>query len=207
VKARSVLWLGVAAAITTLTGCDNRDAFRAPEPGLERMLLQPRAVPYGASSAFPDGRVMREPPVGTVPRSPPALGQPIVQTGRDGVEYVRRIPIPVTRASLAQGREAFDRVCATCHGILGDGNSVVAQKMELRRPPSLHEPRIAALPAGKAFEVASLGYGFMPGFAATLDIYERWAVVGYLEALRTSQAVEVAHLPEELRAELAREAP
>jgi mono/diheme cytochrome c family protein len=200
-------WLMLASAVAALVSCDNREAFRTPEPGLERMLRQPRGMPYGESGVFADGRVMREPPPGTVPRLELAVAQRVVETGQDGLEYVRLIPVPVTRSALAQGREAFDRVCATCHGILGDGNSVVAEKMELRRPPSLQESRIAELPAGKVFHVVSVGYGLMPGFAPMLDVFERWAVVGYLEALRTSQAIEVARLPEALRSELEREAP
>jgi mono/diheme cytochrome c family protein len=207
VKPRSCLWLGIATVIAALAGCENRETFRTPEPGLERMLQQRRGMPYGVSGVFADGRVMREPPAGTVPQAQAALGQRVVETGREGANYVRAVPVPVTREALAQGRAAFERVCATCHGILGDGNSVVAQKMELRRPPSLHEPRIAELPAGKIYEVVSKGYGLMPGFAPMLDVYERWNVIGYLEALRESQAARVKALPEALRAELAQEAP
>jgi mono/diheme cytochrome c family protein len=207
VTPRLARWLGPATVIVALAACENRETFRAPEPSLERMLQQRRGMPYGTSGVFADGRAMREPPAGTVPQARPAIGQPVVETGRLGADYVRTLPIAVTREALGQGREAFERVCATCHGILGDGNSVVAQKMELRRPPSLHEPRIAQLPPGKIFEVASLGYGLMPGFASMLDVYERWNVVGYLEALRASQAARVSDLPPALRAELAREAP
>jgi mono/diheme cytochrome c family protein len=200
-------WLALTTLIAAFAACDNRETFRAPEPSLARMLQQKRGTPYGTSVVFADGRVMREPPAGTVPQARPAIGQPVVETGRVGADYVRVLPVVVTREALGHGREAFERVCATCHGILGDGNSVVAQKMELRRPPSLHEPRIAQLPAGKVFEVASLGYGLMPGFASMLDVYERWDVVGYLEALRASQAARVSDLPDAMRAELAREAP
>jgi hypothetical protein len=71
----------------------------------------------------------------------------------------------------------------------------------------LHEARIARLPAGKVFQVASLGYGFMPGYAALLSVEERWAVVGYLDALRLSQAAPVASLPPFMQAELRRAAP
>jgi len=201
---QSALWslFGLCAA---LAGCDNRDAFHRPEPGLERMLLQPRATPYGASSSFSDGRVMRPPVADTVARE--RLGRSRLETGRDGADYAKEIPLPVTRASLELGRQSFERICATCHGVLGDGQSVVAEKMELRKPPSLHEARIQQLPPGKVFEVASDGYGFMPGYRAVLSPEERWAVVAYLDVLRLSQAVAVARLTPAMRAELAEEAP
>jgi mono/diheme cytochrome c family protein len=113
----------------------------------------------------------------------------------------------MTRALLDQGHAAFDRVCATCHGVLGDGVSVVAEKMELRKPPSLHEARIRGLAPGQVFEIVSVGYGMMPSLAALLDVDERWAVVAYLDALRLSQAAPIAALPEPVKADLLREAP
>jgi len=196
----SLLALSVA-----LGACDNRDAFHRPEPGLERMLLQPRAVPYGASSSFSDGRVMRPAVPDTVASE--RLGRSRLETGRDGADYAKEIPLPIARASLELGRQSFERICATCHGVLGDGKSVVAEKMELRKPPSLHEPRIQQLAPGKVFEVVSNGYGFMPAYEAVLSPEERWAVVAYLDVLRLSQAVAVARLTPAMRAELAEEAP
>jgi mono/diheme cytochrome c family protein len=194
-------------AFISLYSCDNRQAFHEPTPGLERMLEQPRGVPYGTSAAFADGRAMREPVSGTRAREQPFVGQSRIETGLVGADYVQDIPLPVTRASLQSGRVEFERVCATCHGVLGDGNSVVAEKMRARRPPSLHEARIARLPAGKLFQIASRGYGLMPGYAAVLSVEERWSVVAYLDALRLSQATLARNLPASMRAELERAAP
>jgi mono/diheme cytochrome c family protein len=193
------------ALSAALSACDNRDAFHPPEPGFERMLLQPRATPYGASSSFSDGRIMRPAVADTVARE--RLGRSRLESGRAGADYVQEIPLPVTRASLELGRQSFERICATCHGVLGDGQSVVAEKMELRKPPSLQQPRIQQLAPGKVFEVISNGYGFMPGYRAVLSPEERWAVVAYLDVLRLSQAVAVARLTPAMRAELAEEAP
>ncbi|HEY5372805.1 MAG TPA: cytochrome c [Polyangiaceae bacterium] len=190
-----------------LSACDEGQAFHQPDPGLERMLVQPRGERYGASSAFADGRTMREPVPDTVSREQSFIGQTQIETGRSATDYVQNSPLLVTRASLEVGRVAFERVCATCHGVLGDGHSVVAEKMELRKPPSLHEARIAQLPAGKVFQVASVGYGLMPGYAALLSVEERWAVIGYLDALRLSQAAPVTSLPPYLQAALRKVAP
>ena len=63
---------------------------------------------------------------------------------------------PLGRAHPDRGRprrwssrdaRRFETFCAACHGVLGDGTSVVAAKMALRKPPSLQEARIRALPA------------------------------------------------------------
>ena len=60
------LALVAAAAILSLTACSREHGTVAPS--FERMLVQPRYEPYGASSFFPDGRAMRIPPSGTVSR-------------------------------------------------------------------------------------------------------------------------------------------
>ena len=132
-------------------------------------------------------------------------------------QYVTEIPIRVDRSLLDRGQHGFDIYCATCHGLLGDGDSLVAQNMPLRPPPSLltHQPHgtsevtgdagahdgggHAHLSAGHVFEVISQGYGFMPSYANELRVEERWAVVAYLEALRLSQSARVAELPASLR--------
>ncbi|MCW5834441.1 MAG: hypothetical protein KIS78_18720, partial [Labilithrix sp.] len=109
------VWLGVAVG-----GCDDRQAWQEPDPSLARMLTQRRADPYEATGAFPDGKVMRTPPRGTVP------------TDDDGDDA----PPPITRELVTLGKRRFESTCAVCHGVKGDGDSVVATKMSLRPPPS-----------------------------------------------------------------------
>lgn len=192
--------LGVVALfVGSAVACENRQAFRRPEPGLERMLVQPRSKPYRASSGFSDGRMMRTPPRGTLAREDEHAGEPLVSAGRTAQGYATRVPIRLTAAVLRRGRAVFEDVCATCHGVLGNGVSFVAEKMELRKPPSLFEPRIAALPPGRVFEIASVGYGLMPSFAAMLSVDDRWAVVGYLQVLRSSRATKLSELPPDLQ--------
>jgi mono/diheme cytochrome c family protein len=150
---------------------------------------------------------MRSPPPGTVARGRDHVGDRVIATGQDENEDAKRVPLPLTRALLENGRARFDEICATCHGVLGDGVSVVAEKMRLRKPPSLFEARISQQAPGRVFRTISQGFGLMPSYAAALSIDERWAVVAYIEALRLSQAAPVAELSPALRAELARRAP
>jgi mono/diheme cytochrome c family protein len=163
-KARVVL------ALLVLCACDDRDALRTPQPTLARMLDQRRGDPFSASSAFPDGKTMREPPRGTV--------------AHDADEE----PPAVTRELLALGRTRFERTCAACHGVAGDGRTVVASKMMHRPPPSLHEPRIRAFGRAQLFTVMTDGYGLMPSYAGMLTSTERWAVAAYVKALQLALA-------------------
>ena len=149
----------------------------------ERMQDQPKYLPYGESRFFPDGMAMRAPPDGTVPRDA-IVGRPLLTEGGDSTGVAMRIPLPLTPELLARGRDRFDIFCATCHGVAGDGESVVARKMQARKPPSLVQARVRALPAGTLYRVATEGWGLMPGYGPDLSVTDRWAVVAYVRALQ-----------------------
>ncbi len=114
--------------------------------------------------------------------------------------YAKTIPLPVTRQLLELGRKRFDITCATCHGPVGDGNSIVATQMSLRPPPSLHKYSDRA--PGYIFEVITKGFGLMASYAAEMTIEERWAVVAYVRALQLSQGATLDHIPPAERARL-----
>jgi hypothetical protein len=171
---------------------------------------QPKANRYRESKFYDDGLVMQAPPAGTVPRERITLNAPLT-TGREAdgpiqsngeplPVYVKTVPLPVTRKLLDLGRKRYDITCGTCHGPLGDGDSIVARQMALRPPPSLH--RYIEKPAGYIYEVATRGFGMMASYAAELTVEERWAVVAYIRALQLSQNTPAADLPPDVRQRL-----
>ncbi len=162
-----------APAILLLAACDWIDPMRE----------QPKLDAYDESKFFTDGRAMRAPPAGTVPRRRPD-----------------EAPLPVDAALVMLGKERFEIYCAACHGVLGDGRSYVARNMGLRAPPSLHlhgghEPAFY-------YDVVSRGFGLMPGYATQLSPRERWAVVAYLQVLLVSQRAKLEQAPPDVRREL-----
>ena len=171
---------------------------------------QPKANRYRESKFFQDGLTMKAPPEGTVPRERITLNArmttgretdgPIQSNGEPLPVYVKAIPVPVTRKLLDLGRKRYDITCGTCHGPLGDGDSIVARQMALRPPPSLH--RYIEKPAGYIFEVATKGFGMMASYAAELTVEERWAVVAYIRALQLSQNTPASELPPNVRQQL-----
>ncbi len=143
---------------------------------------------------------MRPPPLGAVPRSQ-LLGQPALTRGvQPSGAYTKEIPIALSRAILDRGHDRFDIYCAACHGALGNGDSMVASNMTLRRPPSLLEEPVVSFPPGRVFQVVSVGYGLMPAYDMHLSISDRWAVVAYLRALQRSQRVRLSDLSAAQRA-------
>jgi mono/diheme cytochrome c family protein len=170
------------------------------------MVEQEKRVAYQEDPLLPHGMVMQQPPEGTLPIDT-ITGQPMLATGIGDGRWAERIPLRVDRALLDDGRARFDVFCATCHGVLGDGQSLVAEKMTLRPPPSLHEARIRAYPPGRTFQTIREGYGLMPSYAVELPVRDAWAVVAYVRALQLARGARVDALPANVRAQLAKEAP
>jgi hypothetical protein len=202
IRALSLL-LGLAG-IGSL-GCDENIL----DPMADR---QQKSIRYKESPFYADGLSMRAAPEGTVPRERITLN-PRLTAGRepDGPmqpnaeplpNYVATVPLPMSRKLLDLGRKRFDITCATCHGPLADGHSIVATQMSLRPPPSLQDPKFVAKPAGYIYEVISKGFGMMASYAAELSVEERWAVVAYLRALQISQNTPIGALPPEIRQQL-----
>jgi len=195
----------LALLVLTAVGCDENIL----DPMADR---QPKALRYKESDFYADGLWMQPPPEGTVPRERITLNRPLtagrepdgpVQPNTEALpHYVNTVPIPMSRKLLELGRKRFDITCATCHGPLGDGNSIVATQMALRPPPSLMKAKYVEKPAGYIYEVITKGFGMMASYAAELTVEERWAVVAYLRALQISQNTPAAALPPDVRQQL-----
>jgi hypothetical protein len=84
---------------------------------------------------------------------------------------------------------------------LADGKSRIADRMSLRKAPSLHLEKYQEYPPGRFFYIITKGFGLMPSYAVDLNPIDRWAVVAYLKALQMSQNVSMNELPNELRGE------
>ncbi|AKF83484.1 cytochrome CBB3 [Myxococcus fulvus 124B02] len=185
-------WLIPAAGLVALSGCD------VPSEFLQRMEHQAKYEYYEASDFWADGRAMRQPPAHTIPRerfaSVSEIKDPIARqtavTGRTNGQPTATIPVTVDQALLTLGQRKYNIVCSQCHGVLGDGNSVVAENMALRLPPSLLE--LETKPAGHFYTAINEGYGVMPSFSGELDVRERWAVVAYVRALQEARNIRTA---------------
>lgn len=204
-----IFWLLAGAALTA-SACNEQ----LLNPMADHR--QPRERAYRPSDFYEDGLAMRAPPAGTVPRERFTMNPTLTagisgytgQTAPNGeriVRYASKIPLPVTAELMALGRKRYDITCGTCHGPLGDGDSIVARQMALRPPPSLH--LYAHRAPGYIFEVITHGFGMMASYAAELSVQERWAVVAYVRALQVSHNVPAGELPSEVRVQLERVQP
>ena len=147
---------------------------------LHRMNDQPKCLPGERTDYLPDERCDQAPPPNTVAWHAPLAPPPE--------------PAP-TRALIARGADRFRRFCSPCHGALGDGNSVIAKDMVLRKPPSLHSALVAGYPDQRLFETITSGYGMMPAYGPVLEPADRWAIVHFVRVLEKSQSIALDALP------------
>jgi mono/diheme cytochrome c family protein len=128
----------------------------------------------------------QQPVAGTIARG--QLPQPIPES----------LPLPLTPALLAHGRERFNVYCSPCHSELGDGDGRVVRR-GFPAPPSYHSPRLRAVSDAHIYHVITNGHGIMYSYAARVPPPDRWAIVAYIRALQLSQHAPAALLPAQER--------
>ena len=103
---------------------------------------------------------------------------------------------------ILRGQNRFNIYCTPCHGKIGDGNGMIAQRgFSLRRPPgNYHTKRLREMPIGHFYDVIVNGYGTMFSYASRIqDVNDRWAVASYVRALQLSQNAADADIPADKR--------
>ncbi len=168
-------------------GCD--DTLR------QDMANQPRVNPLAPSTFFDDGRSERPIIENTVARG--SLENDSLYEPKD----TNAFPLPLTKELLERGKERYEIFCTPCHGILGDGQGMVAMR-GMKHPPSYHQDRLRAEPNGYYFDVVTNGFGAMYGYASQIPPRDRWAIIAYVRALQLSRHAPVGELPEGLREKL-----
>lgn len=189
---RSGILLGAATAcFVSLAGCHTD------------MWIQPKAKPLQSSSFFADGQASRLPVANTVARG--HLNEDnLLHTGLSGGQYSEAFPFPIGDAEMKRGQNRFEIYCTPCHGRIGDGKGMIAQRgLALRTPPaSYHTERVRKMPAGYFFDVITNGHGAMYSYAQRIGVEDRWKIVAYIRALQLSQNARPEDLTEEERAKL-----
>lgn len=203
--------LGLAAIALFAAGCHTD------------MWVQPKLKAQDESD-FPnwsDHMASRLPVTGTVARGQ-QRDDLAYYTGKENGKYVTDIPFlhaakdlnivdesataltpDQYRKFLERGQERFGIYCTPCHGQLGDGNGMIAERgLALRRPPATyHTDRLRKMPIGHFFDVMTNGYGVMFSYASRVEVPDRWAIASYIRVLQLSENMRWNDFyPEERRA-------
>jgi len=208
-RARSWFVLALLVGLLPVACIARARAVRSPRPRLhvvQDMDNQGRWKSQQANPLFADGRAMRPPVAGTLPRAP--VLEPLVEDGHVAGAFAARIPLPVTRELLVRGRERYEIYCAPCHGLAGYGDGMVSRRAEARGEPrwvppsSLHDAPASTRPPGQLFHTIKHGIRTMPAYGAVIPVEDRWAIVGWVLTLQRSQHAALADVPVAARAEL-----
>ncbi len=133
--------------------------------------------------------------------------------GKDEPEYYTTLPPRVlerSRELMDRGQGRFNVYCATCHGLVGDGNGMTSLRAreQIERnpdwvtPTSIHAAAIRRQPVGKLFNTITHGAGKMPAYAAQIPVEDRWAIVLYVRALQRSRNASIEDVPNDVRPQL-----
>ncbi len=182
---RNLLLLAILAAEIALILALAPDYGRPNLEFLPDMAHQPRANAFAASRYFPDGKTLREPPAGTIPRGLPPLPYTAskADAGRAGRELDNPISTSQRKGALRRGKRLFSRFCAPCHGAEGAGDGTVALR-GYPPPPRFDAPHAVGLADGQLFHILTFGQGNMPSYATQIDREDRWRLVLFVRTLQ-----------------------
>jgi len=95
----------------------------------------------------------------------------------------RENPTPASKESLSRGKSTFEKSCATCHGLDGNGYGPAAQSFTTPvRPMSAWKGADASVD-GYLFWFITNGRTDMPAWGVVLSEEERWDLVNYIKTL------------------------
>jgi mono/diheme cytochrome c family protein len=202
----------IAAGVLSmpLSACRGGPSELPPIVPIRNMHRQEKYRPQDTSAYFQDGRSMRPIPAHTVSREQGGIDPEIESGLQPGTRnYVERVPqaaianlrhrtndgrwVEGMEGAVARGRERYNIYCSPCHGTVGDGQGIVYLRSRISgyqypQPTSLHDDRIRHTPDGQLYATIRNGIRNMPGYAAQIPTYDRWAIVAYVRALQLSQA-------------------
>jgi mono/diheme cytochrome c family protein len=106
-------------------------------------------------------------------------------------------PSAVTDATMAAGKKLYTSKCERCHGVAGkgdgpDGNPQFAHEMDLTRGDDAAEN-----PDGVVFYKIWNGRSSprMPAFSEQISKDQAWAIVGYVQTLRSKRSSPLSSGP------------
>lgn len=87
-------------------------------------------------------------------------------------------PIKPTKVSIQKGKEIYEKKCALCHGVKGDGKGLASEGLN-PKPANFREHH-GKMTDGEHFWKMTTGRGAMPSFEKDMTREERWHVINYI---------------------------
>ncbi len=166
---------------------------------------QPKFKAQVRSPLFADKRAMRPPVEHAVARGELRVDEPFYRGKDPDGEWVTVMPVKVTEELMQRGKQRFEVFCATCHGLGGYGNGMIAKRADALQegtwvpPTSFHTDTIRQREAGYLFNTITYGVRNMAAYGPQVPVADRWAIVAYIRALQRSQNATLEDVPADVR--------
>ena len=179
----------LTALVSALAGCGASGNDRAREY-MPDMARGPAYKAFAPNEAMRSGLTLQAPVPGTIKRGyrPFHYGPGEEEAARAGHELTN--PLPVSAATIEDGRGLYQTYCLVCHGANGKGDGPLVVAGKIPTPPAYSSERVVVFPPGRIFHVVTMGTQKMPSYASLLTPGERWKVVTYVS--RTLQTAGTA---------------
>ena len=104
-----------------------------------------------------------------------------------------KLELPRGPLDVAEGKAIFAQSCASCHGVAGLGDGPAGAAMRPRPPAIGTAAQMGGVTPALMFRITSIGIAGTPmaGFAGALTAEQRWNVVAYVNAMRTTHAQQL----------------
>lgn len=92
-------------------------------------------------------------------------------------------PVKSSAASIADGKEAYNKMCASCHGKKGLGDGPKGKLLDTSSG-DFSSKEFQAMTDGEHFWRTKTGRGEMPAYKGKLSDEEIWSVVHYMRTFK-----------------------
>jgi mono/diheme cytochrome c family protein len=146
---------------------------------------------YTPNANFEDGKTMREPVEGTIPRGFEPFLYTIDEADRIRAGEEMENPYSHNKKAVERGQEVYTAFCANCHGEKGDGQGYLyTSGRYLVVPRSLVGETARNLKDGEIYHSITLGYGSMGPHSVQVRPDDRWKVISYIRKVLQVNALE-----------------
>ncbi|MCP4229694.1 MAG: cytochrome c [bacterium] len=162
----------------------NRDPKK---PNFEFIPDMNRSVPYDTFAEnpnFDDGKTLRQPVTGTIPRGFSPL---YFEANEEGAllagELLENPYVIDDEAAIDRGRGIYNEICSSCHGLSGNGDGAVVLH-GFPGPPNFYSEELITKKDGQYFHAVTYGLGNMPAHAKLVENDDRWKAILYIRFMQ-----------------------
>jgi mono/diheme cytochrome c family protein len=180
------------SAVMVISSCSNK---RSTGNEYAPNMYEPIAYnPDQPNKNFKDGKTAQDPPAGTMPVGFDKYDiYPNTNEGYLAASAGMANPLPVSVASLEQGKTLYLNMCSHCHGNEGKGDGSIVKLGKFPGPPSYSTGNSSRggsmkdLTDGKIYHTITHGVNLMGPHKSQLSPEQRWKVVMYVHELQKLQ--------------------